>query len=53
MHADTSSDYTVYWFNPRTGETADEGVVEPKSGKIFIPEKPDRFDWVYVARKNS
>ena len=53
LKADDNCEYTVYWFNPRTGESQDKKTVSPANGKIKMPEKPDRFDWVYVVKKNG
>lgn len=52
-NADDNSEYTVYWFDPRTGLSTDKTTVTPSNGKITMPEKPNRFDWVFVAKKTG
>ena len=44
----------LYWYNPRTGEYGPElQMISGADGRLALPRKPDREDWVLMARKGK
>lgn len=48
---DASSEYTYYWFNPRTTAVSDNMKVKNDNGAFAIGERPSAEDWVLVVEK--
>jgi hypothetical protein len=47
-------EYTYQWFNPRTGEYSEKHTFWPDTYRMYqIEQKPDKFDWVFIAQKKK
>ncbi|HYD83901.1 MAG TPA: putative collagen-binding domain-containing protein, partial [Opitutus sp.] len=54
---ETSGEYSVKWFNPRTGGPLVEGPLKVvhggKRNRIGLPPTEENEDWVIVIRRNA
>lgn len=46
-----NTSYTVEWYDPRLGYSADSEIVQISNGMYEIGDKPDENDWVLLMRK--
>lgn len=49
----STTEYTVKWFNPRTGEYSGEKSVFIFTGHYQVGAKPDSDDWILVMEKTG
>lgn len=50
---DIDSEYTMWWFNPRTGDWSEPDNISSSDGTFDVPAKPDNEDWVMLIKKSK